>query len=154
LEQELDTSPEYNNGDSAMPIRNDLFGHPGAQDRPRAVLGAEVTGISSATGPGDGPAGVVASASSDRLSVGSEYRPVTVTSGAFVVGIEPGSPAYSAGIRVGDVILSFDEKTVDSPTALSEAIREQSPESRVVVSWIDTNGQYRRATVRFNNGPT
>jgi S1-C subfamily serine protease len=55
---------------------------------------------------------------------------------------------------VGDVILSFDEKTVDSPTALNEAIREQSPESRVVVSWIDTNGQYRRATVRFNNGPT
>jgi S1-C subfamily serine protease len=90
----------------------------------------------------------------DRLSVGSEYRPVTVTSGAFVVGIEPASPAYSAGIRAGDVILSFDEKTVDSPTALSEAIREQSPESRVVVSWIDANGQYRRATVRFNNGPT
>jgi hypothetical protein len=152
FEQPLDTRPAYYGGGSAISDGNDVFGDPSAPENRRAVLGADVTGMNSATGADDSPDGVVEGAPSDQHPTGSGHRIVTVTRGAFVVGIESGGPAQSVGIRAGDVILSFGEKTVDSPTALSEAIREQPPGSGVVVSWIDVIGQYRRATVHLPTG--
>jgi hypothetical protein len=149
FEQYLDTRPEYYGGDSATSEEEDVFGDPRAPENRRAVLGADVIGMSSPTCTDDGPDGVLEGASSDQHPTGSGHRIVTVTRGAFVVGIESGGPAQSVGIRAGDVILSFGEKTVDSPTTLSEAIREQPPGSSVVVSWIDVSGQYRRATVHL-----
>lgn len=45
----------------------------------------------------------------------------------------PGTPADQGGMRVGDVILSFDGKPVDTFRALSRMVAEKSPGDRVKV---------------------
>ncbi|MHC4958408.1 MAG: S1C family serine protease [Planctomycetota bacterium] len=49
--------------------------------------------------------------------------PADVTSGIILQHIEKGSAAERAGLRMGDVLLSFGDKTIDSIDALVEGIR-------------------------------
>ncbi|HET6314545.1 MAG TPA: PDZ domain-containing protein [Chloroflexia bacterium] len=46
----------------------------------------------------------------------------TRVEGAFVGGVNPGSPAESAGLKVGDVIVAVDGNPIGSVDALSEAL--------------------------------
>jgi S1-C subfamily serine protease len=55
------------------------------------------------------------------------------TRGAVVLQVESGSPAVSAGIQQGDVIVSLDGKTVTSADQLGAAIQADRPGQRVKV---------------------
>jgi serine protease Do len=62
------------------------------------------------------------------------------TNGAVVREVEPGSPAESAGIQAGDVIVGVGDKQVDSPSAAANAIRGASKDHAVALR-IMRNGQ-------------
>ncbi|AWB83670.1 serine protease [Corynebacterium liangguodongii] len=47
------------------------------------------------------------------------------TRGAVVAGVEPGSPADKAGLKVGDVVTRLNERPIDSADALIAATRSQ-----------------------------
>lgn len=49
----------------------------------------------------------------------------TLTSGAVVAAVEPGSPAEKAGLKQGDTIIKLDDRTIDSADALIAATRSQ-----------------------------
>ena len=53
--------------------------------------------------------------------------------GAFVRGVESGSPAEKAGVEPGDIILSFDGKTIDKSSDLPRMVGNTKPGSRSVV---------------------
>jgi len=88
----------------------------------------------------------------DRLSRGEEIersdigvrigpsrpdgRPVSgpgEANGLIVAGVDPGGPAEQAGLRVGDVILRVDGRTVGSADELEEQVGEARPGSRLAV---------------------
>jgi serine protease DegQ len=53
------------------------------------------------------------------------------TDGALIAGVVRGSPADTAGIRPGDVLLSVEGKTVKDPQVMLELIAGLQPDSRV-----------------------
>lgn len=55
--------------------------------------------------------------------------------GALVTAVSPGGPAAKAGLRSGDVIISFAGIAIDSADALSGAVREYAPGNTVRVSF-------------------
>ena len=59
-----------------------------------------------------------------------------LTSGVVVVGVAEGSPAEAGGILVGDVIVSFDTKTVRSPVDLLELLEGDRVGRSVVVNLV------------------
>jgi S1-C subfamily serine protease len=71
------------------------------------------------------------------------------TTGALVVGIAPGTPAESAGLAAGDVIVTFGGRSITSPSTLTTAVRATKPGDRVQVAWLDQNGQQHSATVQL-----
>jgi S1-C subfamily serine protease len=109
----------------------------------RPFLGVEV---SSASGQGDSPDG------GGFGGFGGSGR-APVSSGALIEGVESGSPAESAGLGAGDVIVSLGGKTVDSANSLSTAISSHHVGDRVPVSWVDQSGQHHTATVQLSSGP-
>lgn len=66
---------------------------------------------------------------------------LTPSSGAVVLGVEPASPAATAGIDTGDVVVSFDGTPVASPEGLIAAVHPHAPGDHVRV------GLYRGATL-------
>jgi S1-C subfamily serine protease len=53
--------------------------------------------------------------------------------GAIITSVEPDSPAFAAGIRVGDVVLSVDGEPIDGQTSLMAAIRDSAPGQSVEI---------------------
>lgn len=99
---------------------------------PTAFLGVQVTGSSRGNGSGNGS--------------GSG-------SGAVVAGVVQGSPADDAGLSRGDVIVSVDGTTIDTPSALTDALIGHHPGDRVTIGWVDQSGQSQRQSVRLTTGP-
>jgi putative serine protease PepD len=64
--------------------------------------------------------------------------------------VTPGGPAARAGLRPGDVIVSFAGQPVASAAALLDAIRAQPPGARVPVTYL-SGGQSRTATLRLGS---
>ncbi|HEX8220588.1 MAG TPA: PDZ domain-containing protein [Chloroflexia bacterium] len=91
-------------------------------DRPR--LERAIAAMRDA-GPPGGEAGA-----GDRRSLGAKVADAgryvmpggTRVEGAFVGGVNPGSPAEQAGLKVGDVIVAVDDRPIGSVDALSEAL--------------------------------
>lgn len=54
--------------------------------------------------------------------------------GAIITSVESDSPAFAAGIRVGDVVLSVDGEPIDGQTSLMAAIRDSSPGQSVEIA--------------------
>ncbi len=77
----------------------------------------------------------------------------SVSAGAAVVTVEPGSPANEAGLTAGDVIDSLDGRSVDSPGTLSSIVEGLDPGDSVELGWTDTSGQLRTTTVHLATGP-
>jgi S1-C subfamily serine protease len=71
--------------------------------------------------------------------------------GALVVGVERDSPAHSAGLKAGDVIVSVDGMTVDSPASLSNALNDRDADGPIDMSWVDQHGRYRTAIVQLGD---
>jgi len=79
---------------------------------PKAFLGVEVVSVTPA----------------NRSTYG-----ISPTNGALVVGLFPGAPAATAGIRVGDVIVSFAGHAIGTDVALTAAVRAAHPGERVTL---------------------
>lgn len=73
-------------------------------------------------------------------------KPAGVEEGAVVMEVHEGAPAHEAGIEVGDVIVTFDGKPVDSPGTLTDLVVATSPGSRVPVTVV-RDGQPRNIEV-------
>ncbi len=58
---------------------------------------------------------------------------LTPSSGAYVVSVQPGSPADKAGIRANDVIVSFNGSPIASASGLTSAIHPLKPGDHVSV---------------------
>jgi Do/DeqQ family serine protease len=75
--------------------------------------------------------------------------------GVFVAGVTPNSGAEEAGIKEGDVILSIDGVTVNSPAQLQEQIGKHNPGDQVnVLVKRDNKPKQFRVTLRNMHGDT
>jgi S1-C subfamily serine protease len=115
--------------------------------RRRPVLGADVSSLTARTDAADTGS---PEDQTDRRSTPSDQRPL-VMRGALVVGVERDSPAHSAGLEAGDVIVSVDGTTVDSPTSLSSALNDPDADGPTDISWVDQGGRYRTAIVHLGD---
>jgi len=75
------------------------------------------------------------------------------TSGALVESVLAGGPAAQAGIGAGDVITAVGNTPVTSSAALRTAVAGHRPGQRVTVTWLDTAGHTRQATIALAAGP-
>ncbi len=75
---------------------------------------------------------------------------ITATKGAAVDSIVNGSPAASAGLRPGDVITSFDGKTVDKSEQLVGWVRDHKVGDEVKLGW-KRGAQDMSATVKLGS---
>ncbi len=103
-----------------------------------AFLGIEIQPADSQSGFGSG-------------SLGGQSG--TSASGATVAGVLSGSPAAQAGLTTGDVIVSVDGQTVDSPTTLSSLLSSHHPGDKVQIGWTDSSGAQQTGTVQLASGP-
>ena len=76
-----------------------------------------------------------------------------VDHGALVVQTAPGGPAAKAGIKVGDVIVEFDSKPVNTQDDLGALIRAHQPGDRVAVKVVHGNGSSSTLTVMLTARP-
>ena len=73
--------------------------------------------------------------------------------GALVAGVVDGSPAARAGLKAGDLITSFDGRSVSDPGALTTMVTSHRPGDRVTVQWTDESGGTHSKTVALAAGP-
>jgi serine protease Do len=76
-----------------------------------------------------------------------------VQAGALVVSVVSGGPADKAGVKQGDVIVSFDGKSVTSSDQLGTLIRSHRPGDRVPLTLIGAGGRRRTVTVTLGVNP-
>jgi S1-C subfamily serine protease len=75
------------------------------------------------------------------------------TQTAVVVGVQPGSPAQSAGIGVGDTITSLDGQSTDITDQLTEMLVAYQPGDIIQLGWQNASGQTHSASVTLTTGP-
>ncbi|HYA67278.1 MAG TPA: PDZ domain-containing protein, partial [Acidimicrobiales bacterium] len=75
------------------------------------------------------------------------------TAGAYVEGVQSGSPAANAGIGTGDTIVSVDGTTISSADDLSSALLQYAPGDTVTIGWVDTQGSSHDTSVTLTTGP-
>jgi S1-C subfamily serine protease len=73
--------------------------------------------------------------------------------GATVAGVVTDGPADQAGLTAGDVITAIGGTTISSADDVSTALAGYQPGDKVRVTWTDTAGQSRTATVTLASGP-
>jgi S1-C subfamily serine protease len=73
--------------------------------------------------------------------------------GALIANVFSGSPASTAGLAAGDVIVGVDGHHVRSPLGLQKVLGQHHPGDQVRISWITGNGGSRSATVTLIRGP-
>jgi serine protease Do len=72
--------------------------------------------------------------------------------GVLVNSVYPGSPAERGGIRKGDVIISFNNHSVDSPGSLSDAVRDETVGSTATVKLV-RRGSTQTVSVKLGTRP-
>jgi serine protease Do len=88
-----------------------------------------------------------------RSYLGVSLRdPQTAGSGAVVAELSNGSPASTAGLRGGDLIVEFDGKPVRSPNQLAEIVAG-TPVGRTVKLKFIRNGQAQTASITIAERP-
>ena len=76
-----------------------------------------------------------------------------VDHGAVVVALAPAGPGAKAGVRVGDIITTFDGKLVAGPTDLRTDIHSHRPGDRVVVQVVHQGGGTETFSVTLGTNP-
>ena len=114
--------------DEALPIVQQILSEPAEE---RAWLGVQTAEL-------------------NELIAGQLGLPVS--DGALVAGAFEGSPAESAGIEQGDVIVAVDDTTVASPTDLIETLGEYGPGDEVTLTIVGTDGE-RTVSVELDQRP-
>lgn len=77
----------------------------------------------------------------------------STSNGVLIVDVTSGGAADSAGIVVGDVLVSIDGTSVKSTSQVATAMRDKKPGEKIVVKWIDAAGQQKTATVGLGVSP-
>ncbi|MFM7534392.1 MAG: S1C family serine protease [Acidimicrobiales bacterium] len=72
------------------------------------------------------------------------------TTGLVVLRVQPGSGAADVDLRVGDVMLAIDGRSVETPTDLGDLLRTRSAGDRVTVD-IDRQGERRSVTATLGS---
>jgi serine protease Do len=73
--------------------------------------------------------------------------------GAVVVGVEAGSPAERAGLKTGDVILSYAGKPIEDPNELPRLVGATKPGEKAQME-VWRNGKRERLTATVGEFPT
>ena len=87
---------------------------------------------------------------SDAKAAGHD---VSVDEGAYVESVGSGTPAATAGLEVGDVVVRIDDTPVTSAASLGGVIRKYVPGDQVEVT-IDRDGATRTLTAVLGEAPT
>jgi S1-C subfamily serine protease len=85
--------------------------------------------------------------------IGVEVENSTAASGALVSQVEPSTPAASAGLVAGDVIVSLNSTQVTSSGDLSTALETLHPGDSVQLGWVDSSGQQHTSSITLASGP-
>ncbi|MFA1545344.1 S1C family serine protease [Actinomadura chokoriensis] len=85
--------------------------------------------------------------------LGVRVRPNGRSPGALVAEVVPGSPAETAGIPVGAVIVALGDKIVDSPSTLTSVMLSHHPGDVVRIEWTNRQGTRTGTTLRLEEGP-
>ena len=135
-------------------IQTDVAVNPGNSGGPLLNLQGEVVGVNSMIYSGTGgymgvsfaiPIEVAMSVSKElqaqgkvvRGRIGIAIQPLTkelarsfkldTTNGAVVVSVDPGGPAAKAGIKLGDVVLDWNGKSIEDPNELPRMVAATKP---------------------------
>lgn len=76
-----------------------------------------------------------------------------VSSGAYVAGVQSGSPAAKAGIAVGDVITAVNSSSISDSADLSNALVNMKPGQTVKLTWVTASGNQQSASITLGTGP-
>lgn len=133
-------------------IQTDAPINPGNSGGALADRGGRVIGINIASrGRGSGVSFAVpidpALEAAERIVRGESPAPaaflgVTTTdsasgaAGALITAVEPGSPADRARLRIGDLLVAVERRSVRGPADLAAAIRARRPGDRVTVTLV------------------
>jgi serine protease Do len=71
--------------------------------------------------------------------------------GAVINTVSEESPAQKAGLKVNDIITKINDKKVDGPSSLYEAIGSYSPEEKVTVTYIRAGKEAKATAVLAKN---
>ncbi len=77
---------------------------------------------------------------------------LSVSQGALVVGIIPGTPAAGTALAAGSVITRIDDHAITSANGLGTVLHTYKPGQSVTVMWVTTSGAHS-ATVQLITGP-
>jgi S1-C subfamily serine protease len=69
-----------------------------------------------------------------------------------LIGGAAGSPAGRAGLMPGDVIVSVNDHTVQTPTELTSLLPADAPGDDVGIKWLDTSGRLHTISVIAGTG--
>jgi S1-C subfamily serine protease len=94
----------------------------------------------------------VSSVDASNPQIQFELNP-PVSEGAAVLDVVPNGPADDAGIRVGDIIVSFDGTPVADSAALGDAIRTHSPGDEVSIGLVRRDGGRDTVTATLGTNP-
>jgi hypothetical protein len=137
--------------DPAIPAPRSLINpatDPATPDPPAAGLAADITADPTPASP----------AASGRPSLGITVVPLTqearaaygltVSRGAFITNVRPGSPADTAGLPVGGVVVAMDGRRIDTADDLVGLIRAGRVGQEVELSYYE-GADFARKTVRL-----
>ncbi|HEX3389614.1 MAG TPA: trypsin-like peptidase domain-containing protein [Streptosporangiaceae bacterium] len=78
---------------------------------------------------------------------------VPTQSGALVCYAYPGTPAYKAGVRPGDVITRVSGQSVSTASGLTGVMLKYKPGTTVSLTWVDPQKQSHTSSLTLINGP-
>lgn len=89
-----------------------------------------------------GPIGFIGVSAQTLTAAAAAQLGLNVSSGALIVGVQPGSPAEGAGITQGSVITLVGGTAVTSTTTLGDAIKAHKPGEKVSVTFVNRTGSH------------